>query len=58
VTRELAQEVVEAGQVYGPGLEDFAGRLAEDLFWRGKTLEALAARQSGAAGLKPRSRGS
>lgn len=58
VTRELAQELVEAGEVYGPGLEDFAGRLAEDLFWRAKSLEALAARQSEAAGSKPRSRGS
>jgi hypothetical protein len=58
VTRELAQEVVEAADLYGPGLEDFAGRLAEDLFWRGKTLEALAARQSEATGLKPRRRGS
>ena len=52
-TRDLALELVEAGDVYGPGLEDFAGRLAEDLFWRGKTLATLAARQSEAVGLKP-----
>ncbi len=57
-TRDLARDVVDAGDVYGPGLEDFAGRLAEDLFWRGKTLDALAARQSEAAGLKARSRAS
>ena len=48
VTRELAQQVVEAGDLYEPGLQDFAGRVAEELFWRGKSLEALARRQADA----------
>ena len=47
-THDLAQQVVDAGDLYGPGLQDFAGRLAEELFWRAKTLEALAQRQADA----------
>lgn len=49
VTRELAQEVVDAGDLYAPGLQHLAGRLTEELFWRGKTLAGLAQRQSEAA---------
>jgi hypothetical protein len=40
--RQLLDDVVEGGEVYSPGLNAFAARLAEDLFWRSKTLEALA----------------
>ena len=48
-TRGLALEVVDAGDLYGAGLQDFARRLAEELFWRGKSLQALAERQRVAA---------
>jgi hypothetical protein len=41
----LLDDVVEGGAVYAPGLTDFAVRLKEDLFWRSKSLEALAQRQ-------------
>ena len=40
--RELAEAVAEDEALYGPGLTAFAGRLAEDLFWRSKTLAMLA----------------
>jgi hypothetical protein len=39
--RTLSEAVVEAGDLYGPGVHDLAERLAEELFWRGKTLEKL-----------------
>jgi len=38
--RELADAIVEAGDLYGPGLNDFARRLSEELFWKTKTLAA------------------
>lgn len=38
----LLDDVVEAGEVYTPGLGAFAARLAEDLFWKSKNLETLA----------------
>jgi hypothetical protein len=44
-TRALAEAVVAAGDLYGPGVTDLAARLAEDLVWRAKSLEALALRQ-------------
>jgi len=47
--RELADAIVEAGDLYGPGLNDFARRLSEELFWKTKTLAALAARQRAVA---------
>jgi hypothetical protein len=40
--RQLLGDLVEGGEVYSPGLNALAARLAEDLFWRSKTLEALA----------------
>jgi hypothetical protein len=43
--RELSDGVVESGELYGPGLNDFARRLSEELLWRGKTLDALIERQ-------------
>ena len=43
--RELADAIVEAGELYGPGLNDFASRLSEELLWKSKTLAALAARR-------------
>jgi len=43
--RELSEAVAEDETLYGPGLAAFAGRLAEDLFWRSKTLEMLSQRQ-------------
>jgi hypothetical protein len=41
----LLDDLIEGGEVYAAGLSEFAVRLKEDLFWRSKTLEALAQRQ-------------
>jgi hypothetical protein len=43
--RELLGDVVAGGEVYAPGLAEFAGRLGEDLLWKSKTLDLLAQRQ-------------
>jgi hypothetical protein len=48
-TRALAEAVVQGGELYGPGLHDFTRRMAEDLLWRERTLEALTERQRDAA---------
>jgi hypothetical protein len=48
-TQALADAVVQGGDLYAPGLHDFSRRLAEDLLWRARTLEALAERQRDAA---------
>jgi hypothetical protein len=45
LVRSLLEDVVEGGEVYAPGLSEFAVRLSDDLFWRSKTLEMLAQRQ-------------
>jgi len=45
VVQTLLEDVVEGGDVYTPGISEFAGRLSEDLFWKSKTLEALAQKQ-------------
>jgi hypothetical protein len=45
----LSEAVVQAGDLYTPGLQDFARRLAEDLHWRAGTLTALTERQRAAA---------
>ena len=47
--RALSEGVVEAGDLSGPGLHDFARRLGEELLWRSRTLEALSERQRDAA---------
>jgi hypothetical protein len=47
--RGLAEGVVKGGELYTVGLNDFAKRLRDDLFWRAKTLESLAERQRQAA---------
>jgi hypothetical protein len=53
-THDLTQAVVDGGDLYVPGLHAFARQLAEELFWRGKTLEALGQRQRlAAAGAEP-----
>jgi hypothetical protein len=44
-TRELAQAMVDGGDLYVVGLQDFASRLAQELFTRGKLLETLTERQ-------------
>lgn len=49
VARDLAETVVHADGLYAVGLNDFAKRLSEDLFWRAKTLESLTERQLQAA---------
>ena len=48
-SQALAQAVVDGGDLYAPGLHDFAGRLAEDLLARQRMLEALTGRQRSAA---------
>ena len=45
----LSEAVVQGGDLYTPGLHDFAKRFADDLLWRAKTLEALTERQRIAA---------
>ena len=40
----LTGAIVEAGDLYAPGIRDLATRLGEDLFWRAKTLAMLAER--------------
>jgi hypothetical protein len=45
----LSEAVVQGGDLYTPGLHDFARRLAEDLRWRAGTLQALTERQRIAA---------
>src|SRR5579862_9082638 len=40
-TRALAETIARNGDLYGVGVEDLARRLAADLEWRSKTLEAL-----------------
>jgi hypothetical protein len=44
--RDLSAEIVHGGDLYAPGLRELARTLAEDLFWKGKTLELLSQRQS------------
>jgi hypothetical protein len=48
-TQALAEAVVQGGDLYAPGLHDFSRRMAEDLRWRARTLDALAERQRDAA---------
>ena len=45
VARELSLDVLRGGDIYGVGIRDLAARLAEDLLWRGKSLESLTARE-------------
>lgn len=45
----LSEAVVQGGDLYTPGLQDFARRLAEELRSRAGTLEALTERQRIAA---------
>ena len=45
VVRELSLEVLRGGDLYSVGVRDLAARLAEDLLWRGKSLESLTARE-------------
>ncbi len=47
--REQLQTVVEAGDLYDPGLHAFSERLSEDLFWRCKSFALLVERQRAAA---------
>ena len=44
-TQQLAQAVVDGGDLYGPGVHEFSRRLAEDLIWTSKNLESLVERQ-------------
>jgi hypothetical protein len=49
--RSLLQSVVDSGDLYTPALVDFAAKLGEDLFQKGKSLEAFTARQRELSGL-------
>ena len=52
ILRALLDAVVDAGDLYVPGVRAFSIRLSEDMFWRSKTLEMLSQRQA-AAGERP-----
>jgi hypothetical protein len=56
-TRALAEGVLDGGDLYAPGVRDFAERLADELLWRGKSLEALAQRQAEPIARRPRHHG-
>ena len=43
--KTLLDDVVAGGEVYAPGLSEFAARLSEELLWKSRTLDALAQRQ-------------
>jgi len=52
---ELLESVVDAGELYVPGVSEFSARLHEELFWRSKTLAMLSLRQE-ASLVRPRER--
>ncbi|HVM98570.1 MAG TPA: hypothetical protein VMT68_00030 [Caulobacteraceae bacterium] len=56
VLRERLETVVEAGDLYVVGVQAFAERLAEELFWKGKSFELLVQRQREGAGPAARRR--
>jgi hypothetical protein len=43
---ELLDAIADGGELYAPGLRDFAGRLAEELSWKSRTLQMLSRRQA------------
>ena len=43
--RELSDAVVDAGDLYDPGLHEVARQLSDLLLWKSKTLQLLAQRQ-------------
>ena len=45
LVRDISLAVAQGGDLYGVGVRDLAARLAEDLLWRGKSLEVLTARE-------------
>ncbi len=45
LVRDISLAVAQGGDLYGAGVRDLAARLAEDLLWRGKSLEVLTARE-------------
>jgi hypothetical protein len=49
--------VLAGGDLYAPGVRDFAERFSEELLWRSKSLELLTQRQAeiGAHGVRARS---
>ncbi len=47
--RDLSDAVLEGGDVYDPGVREFARQLSETMLWKGRSLEVLAARQTGVA---------
>jgi hypothetical protein len=55
VVRSLSLEVLDGGDAYSAGVRDLAAHLSEDLLWRGKSLEAHAARERSRLWARPRS---
>jgi hypothetical protein len=53
VLRDQLEAIVGAGELYAPGVRDFAERLSDDLFWRSKSFEALIQRQHAALQVRP-----
>lgn len=45
VVRGLSLDVRDGGEAFPVGLRELAAQLAEDLLWRGKTIDALAGRE-------------
>jgi hypothetical protein len=43
--RELSNAVVDAGDLFDPGLHEIARQLSDLLLWKSKTLQLLAQRQ-------------
>ena len=52
--RELADAVIDGGELYSPGVHDFARQLSEELLWKTKTFQALAQRQGETVSPTPR----
>jgi hypothetical protein len=42
----LSEAVLDGGEAYDPGIREFARQMAETMRWKGKSLEALAAREA------------
>jgi hypothetical protein len=55
-THDLAAAVADGGDAYAVGVQAYARRLTEELFWRGKSLDALLERERASAPAPKRAR--